>query len=437
MLQKLASHKVALTVIVAILVGAVAFSIFSIGESTKALRIWLNMAVLPLLIGISISIYRRVQTEYGRMRSRKTVRHFGEAAVLQLPISLNETTEIVSRVLKYFRWSVPATQSGERVAVAKGRLGPWGSILFHIGLVTLIAGFITGQMWGSRGITALTTGETFDEGTDRYQITEYGWFADTTSAVAMTLTLLKFDPVQETPAGITEVSSIRVVQGDETVTGEVSFNHGLAIGDRMVHQGKWGYSPGLLIRDSSGTDLLNGYVRITSVDGHLVSGYSDFMIVRQGLRVDMRFYPDGAQKDAGQTGETIRLSNPLLEVDLSRGAESLFSTTLNIGDQKTIGGYFVAFPKLKYWAQFDIVYDPTLYLLYVGSLIALAGLTIRAFFHRRSIVILISSTEDGSEVQLSGWAERYIASHRDGLARIIAAIEWEADQLTKKAAAGR
>jgi cytochrome c biogenesis protein ResB len=406
------------------------FSILAVGDDSGGIRLWLNLAAVPLLIGVSISIYSRSRTEWRRLARRNQTRHFGSPLAITLPIPPDEAANLVRSILSYFKWHLNDIPTDKIISLEKGRPGIWGSIVFHIGLITLTVGLLAGQLWGFRGILALTTGESFEEGAEEYQSIETGWFVDENTVQDFRITLNNFDPDMATPNGVTEVSRVRIEQGGQIIDGEVSFNHGLSIKDRMVHQGKWGYSPGLLLKDDRDSTLFSRYIRITSSGGHNVVSYADYILVAEDLRLDLKFYPDAARKDDSTVWETIKLANPLLEIELHRGAELLLSTALVPGDGQAVDGYLVAFPRLRYWSQLVVVSDPTLNFLYIGCAVIFLGLSIRTIFVRRQLMVSIVARDTGSEVKISGWAEKYKATFQDELNQILAAIQHEAEKLS-------
>lgn len=407
-LKILTSYRLAFMMVGAMFVGtSVAAIIRPSSKSAEASPLW--MVALLILAGVLVLCsFNRSVREIERRRNRVlTFRHYGRRFHFFTTIPMEVVWQVIHRHLLTKRWSVRCHTRRRFATVEKGNAGIWGSIVFHLALVFVISGILVNANWGFRGMFALTQGERFVEGKAAFKNASSGRFNDSSGIRGTEIFLEKFEKAYSRGGTVTPASYVTVKLNGGTLKGIVHVNHGLRNGGYVLHQGKWGYSPQLVILDSTGKTILAGFVRIaTQVKGDRVS-FADSLFLPDDMKVYMEFFPNFRERDELVRPEGQDLKNPVVYVTLFQHDEVLLENFLWLGSHASVNSYFVAFPQIRYWSQFELVHEPGTAVMYLGFLLSIGGLTVRLVSRRKRISVSVSREEFGTTVLLSGWSENF------------------------------
>jgi hypothetical protein len=84
-----------------------------------------------------------------------------------------------------------------------------------------------------------------------------------------------------------------------------------------------------------------------------------------------------AVEEGNAVTRSLNLVNPAVEVRVLRGRLDLGGGLLRQGEGFEFEGLTLRFPEIRYWGEFSIVRDPGAPVLFLGYLLALAGLLLK------------------------------------------------------------
>ncbi|UCC79567.1 MAG: hypothetical protein JSW64_15085, partial [Candidatus Zixiibacteriota bacterium] len=160
-----------------------------------------------------------------------------------------------------------------------------------------------------------------------------------------------------------EITLIPATGNRSPLTAPVFTNRPFKWNDLEFHFGLiTGYSPEVVLQDSSGEYLFRNFVRLasTKIDGEYQ--YSDYIIVpERKLKLEIEVIPGDRTK---------------YEISIAGETDILFESVLNDGDTAIFDDYVLTIPRLRRWCYIDVVESPFLTLVFAGFWTAIGGLAI-------------------------------------------------------------
>ena len=383
---------------------------------------WLVGLAILLLLSLLASLIHRTRKEINRIRNGPNrFRHYGQRRQISLQQGAEAWYPKLRRILRNSDWKVPNSPDKQQFIVERGTAGLWGSLIFHTGLAVIIIGILISLLFGYRGMFALTEGETFVEGQVPFRNVSSGIDACRAAKASLEITLEDFNPRFQIAGTPTEASQLSIHVSGNRYRDLVYFNHGLRLDKGILHQQRWGYSPGLIIRDAQGIMVFNGYIRLASQNKRGKSLHRDQVQLTDGNQLTLELREDPVASTISPVEQVNE--RPVLELSLHAGSDELFHGKLRVGETASMGGYLVAFPQFRHWAQFELVRDPSLPVLISGVILVILGLLTRIMFVRQRLAVSFRETNTGILITISGWSEKYPASFEENINALIYQIE--------------
>lgn len=299
-------------------------------------------------------------------------------------------------------------RNGEGLSARKGGWGWWGSILFHAGLLLLMAAGVLSAFTRFNGELLLTEGFPVVLGRGAFVAPPEG------RRVALppeTVELRRFIPTYAQGRFAEDFEARVAVNGKEH---GLHVNRPLAIGAFQLNLNRYGFAPTFRITDASGRELLNATLELAVVGGEKDS----FAIPGTPYRVETRFFPDFVAK-GGEIGSQSPLPRaPVFWLTLSANGKRLGRTLVRLGRQEALGPLTVRFSGLAYWVDLFVTRDDGLWLFVAGFIAGLFGLAVRFLLPDKELTVTVA--ED--LVTLTGWTRYCPAFFADELARLCAVI---------------
>jgi hypothetical protein len=247
------------------------------------------------------------------------------------------------------------------------RLRYIGSIVFHLSLLTVMAGINGNYLLRYDGVLAPTEGQTVTDRAEDYLREFKGpLYSSDSNRFTLTLENLTINPK---PDGFSADTAQVTISSD----GEDARRVDLATGKPLVwediefHYGhQTGYSPELLVADSTGKTLFRSFVRVAArrEDGRLI--HEDFIdIPSADITVMFSFDPS----EDGTLSPSCRLA-------VTRGSETLLDSALISGETASADGLQFSVPRIRRWCYINAVQSPFLWLVFVGFWASLGGLAL-------------------------------------------------------------
>jgi hypothetical protein len=136
----------------------------------------------------------------------------------------------------------------------------------------------------------------------------------------------------------------------------------------------FGYAPRYEVLDRWGAELGGAFVKMNVFP----PGQRDYFVLPDyPHRIYVEILPDLAIEDGKAVTRSLNLVHPGVELRVMRGRLDLGSGLLRQGEGFEFEGLTLRFPEIRYWGEFSIVRDPGAPILFVGYLLALAGLLLK------------------------------------------------------------
>jgi cytochrome c biogenesis protein ResB len=259
----------------------------------------------------------------------------------------------------------------------------WGSFIFHIGMLAIIATTTFGTLTGFFGRTVLPEGVSVPLGNnDLSTITRSSLNPDETPF--MTLRLDDFTmtyreerfPVRYAAAitfGILLKDNYRII--NESVEINRPFDYE---GYRFLLE-DGGYSPRFILKTKDGKTLYDGFVRLSNE----TKREDVFELRGTDLIIQSRFFPDLYKKDGMVGTRSPVLKNPAFGIKVNRKKQDsgilIWKGVLKEGEEAEFAGMTLEFHELRPYVVLLVVNDPTTPWLLGGWVLVVAGLVIRYF----------------------------------------------------------
>lgn len=315
--------------------------------------------------------------------------------------------------------------SGDRTSLfaERGRIGEWGSIVFHLSFLVLLLGILYSGMSRYVGLMVITEGQTVTEQRQDYL---------TTGKVPLLgerhqgfqIRLDRFQPTYyEGKTGIDYVADLTVLErGQEVRKERVRVNQPLTYKGTTFLLERYGFAPRFILTDAEGEEVFNSFVNLRV----LAEGSEDFFTIPQaGLVVRARFYPDMVVVDGQLITKSLLPHNPVMFLVISDGGGTLFEGTVSLGEAAELGNMALSFAGLRYWTQYRVVKDAAETIIFGGFWLGVTGLAVRYLFIHKQLWAAIESKEGTTRIVLGGRASQFDSLYSEEFAKIVMRLEKE------------
>lgn len=393
---------------------------------------WFAAVYLLLFISLIGCILPRTRSHLAALRAAPTrvprrLSRFPAHATHTTTASPAEVEGAVRRVLRR-RFRVASTPDG--ISAERGYLRETGNIVFHLSLVGVLVALAAGQMLSYRGQAVVVEGRSFANALVDYDTFTPGSLFDSQDLEPFTLTLDELSSqftVDAQPRDFT--ARVTVTEADGRSRADIiRVNHPVTAAGANVYLAGNGFAPHLTVRDAEGELAFSQPVPFLPEDDFYTSrGVVKVPDVSPGLeQLGLIGYllPTAVFDEAGARSVHPQPNAPLLVLDVYTGdlglddgvpqnvyeldTERMTRVTqdeesrilLEPGQEVELpdGLGTVSFEALPRFAALDVRYDPSLTVLLVSALLALAGLSASLFVPRRRLWVRTSHDADGRTV---------------------------------------
>ncbi len=288
-------------------------------------------------------------------------------------------------------------QETRLVLAEKNRIGYWGSVVFHAGLLLVILGVGYGSLGRFEGVILVTEGERRTEGHQEYIYLEEGpAFAEAHPGFVVGLEKVRhFSPTKKTLGGMASSLTLdgKPFQLDQRAP--------LVYRGFRIYQDRFGNAVSFESDTGRGTPLLftAGLLDQITMGGSKVSKGS-LIIPGTNLRARLVLYANADSKDGKLVATSLVLKRPILEVTLEDPAGTrVFKGKVEVGQEVRAAGLKLAFTGASYWLALRIKRDPGLGLIYAGFGVVLLGLILLYFLIPRQVWVKLTADPG----QAGGW----------------------------------
>lgn len=397
--------------------------VYWIGRNLRPQEIVRSPAFLGLpsllFVGVSASIVERLRAHLRRGDRAVVVWHFRVERTFTLAAGLGDVASLLAERLREARYGLQAA-GPHRLEGARGRLGFWGSIGFHVGLLCVLVGVVASGLTRLNGEILLTEGFPAPlAASSLFSVSGAGRFPDLPGhSLAIRDFVADYSP-QGTPVDFALILS--VLRGGTTLAEQqVRVNQAFRWGGLQLTLQRYGFAPEILARDPAGSTA----VEAVSVLQLLPPGREDAVPLENGGSLGVRLFPDFATIQGVPASRSLQPVRPVLFFEWRDGAgRALAQGRVALSDVTRAGGYSVALPSLRYWAGFVVARDEGLVFFAVGSLLGSLGVALRFAFPDQSIRLEWEpASSAGVTVRLLASSRFFPALHEEQVDRLVARI---------------
>lgn len=325
------------------------------------------------------------------------------------PVGAAVARERLTRELTRSGLRVRASSDGA-LAGGSGRVGAWGSPVFHWALTALFVVIALGQLTRGEGVIGVRVGDAASLDRTRFGRWQQGpLYAP--QHVVPTLDILAFERDYKTgdysrgPA-----PKVRMTAGGQSVGEQWVYpNHPLRYGTMLVHMDTYGVAPVLTGLDVGGAPIgtTSGFSDWDDSAPDGVTPYRLTLAAAPGVpAVDVTVTLEAVREQ----GALIRAIPPWKRVRLTWSAEGSASSTtteLTPGQAVPIAGGYLRLDDVAYYVRMTVVDDWSVYPVYALFGLAILGLVFALLLPLRTVFVLVEEA-DGVTVA------RAIVRHRRG-----------------------
>ena len=369
--------------------------------------------VLPGAIWLSTALcmVRRLRRDNPRsarlLRSREA--DFEGAACVSIDRPIASAAERVLDLLQGRRWQTEeVSENGAvRYFAQKGSQGFWGSVVFHLSMLIFLVGIIVSILGRFDAEMILTEGQTLAFAED--QMLRVNAKGSLTPELPGTLVSLeRFESkFAQGKYPVDYAAHLKLVDGPLSIRDEtVRVNGPVKHGRWQIFLHRYGFAPRFEIRDGAGGLLFDSFVNLIVLRPEQTD---HFDVPSLGLRVDMRFFPDYAERNGSAVSRSPTPENPVMRMRALADGESIGEADVSLGETAEFGAYRITFADLRYWAWFGVAYDPGYALIIIAFTSCVAGLAVRFGLSEKWLHVKVEERDDASVVSLTGCSRYFPA----------------------------
>ncbi len=336
--------------------------------------------------------------------------------------------------LKRNRLRVVSRNEGALTSVVGigGRVGFWGSVLFHSVLITALIGVVIYYLGGYRGTLVFTEGQSYplEKNNFTHIVKEPIWGMNLPEVRMGLLRQHSIYALDDPWYPLDYVARFRVVR---TSSGE-SWDKDVRINDPLVIDGKkfllirGGFSPRILLRRPPDTNIADSYVSLREEGGTR----DDFSVAEEGLRIYLKLYPDFVLKDGEPDTKSPQLGNPFLFLRVHDKSAVLYKGTVPLGGEVKAGGYYISFPDVRRWVLMEMVGEPGIGFFFIISFVGILGVAIRMLDPDERLYVFLMHEGNRVDVEVVPLSRHFAGLLGQRAERLLAGIQALAEAEAKE-----
>jgi hypothetical protein len=243
-----------------------------------------------------------------------------------------------------------------------------GSILFHFSLILIMIGVILNYLYKFEGIYGITEGQTVaDEENNYFGIINGPFYVDDYDRFKLKLN--EVDVKYQIEENTTTAAYLTLYQPYSKIEKKVvlAINKQYSFNDFEFHYGLTaGYSPHLIVTDSTGVNVFRSFVRVAHHKKDGKSKHYDFVILEQlNLKIEIEVLPDSGSIDS-----------TLFKIKVANETDILYDGTMSLNQEIAFDNYSLVIPEIRRWCYINVIKSPYLSLVFWGFWLAILGMTI-------------------------------------------------------------
>jgi cytochrome c biogenesis protein len=299
----------------------------------------------------------------------------------------------------HYRTIVAEDEAGVALYADRFRWGPFGTVVAHLSLITILGGAILGMTGFRVTDFAISVGSTVPVGNGTNLSVKANSFSDS-----------YYD--NGTPADF--ASDLVVFEnGQQIAQKTIRVNDPLRVGEVTIFQSFYGPAADILVTDAAGATVVQDGVPLLWSSNDDRRAIGQFDIPGRGLTV----YVVGVA--SGEVDPSIRPGQVQVEVYQAPGSGTpLGFQVVDQGSKATIAGLDFTFVRERQFTGLIVSKDPGAPLVWLGTILLTLGTLMVFLFPNRRIWARVSPTDAGVRVQVAA-ASRHDVSFESSFQTIV------------------
>jgi cytochrome c biogenesis protein len=299
----------------------------------------------------------------------------------------------------------------------KNRIGRWGGIVFHVGLLVVIVAALYGLAFQKRGLIQMIQTDTFQGKDKDWVVKRLGIFARDFD-LGFKVHLNNFTPSYWENDQIKELESSLTIINDKGGNKEFALSLRNPIkfkGTKIYQSTHYGYSLGFVLEREGGNPAITHFLLDASgkKDKPFV-GKMDFPTTDYIL--EMKFYPNLIEP-------SFYATLPGVDLTVKEKGQKKFRGRVLFTQRAWLGKDTLTFAQIHYWTGLTFVKNYGMPLVYTGFALSTLGALLIFMLSYKEIHLKV--IEDGDHIRLSmaGQAKRYKAIFSEEFKEIAERLE--------------
>ena len=362
---------------------------FSVFQSIwfKAILVGLTTSILACSVNRFRGLWKTAIHPRTRMAAT-FYEHAPHSATLATELDQAVAVRVAQDVLgtRRFRTVVEAEGDTIHVYADRFRWAPFGTLMAHISLVSILIGALVGSAFGFRNNElAVTVGTTVDVG----------------GGTGLTLLARRFSDSYYANGAPSDYSSDLVLfrDGQEVASKTIRVNEPMEYDGVSFYQSFFGPAAVMRVTDADGAIVYEGGVPLLWASDDETRRIGQFPLIDEGLTV---FVVGPA---SGRVDPTIKAGQMQLEIYPSGSERPSSIEVISQGEPTPLGDLSFTFLREQQFTGMIVARDPGMVFVWFGSILLVAGLFLVFFFPNRRIWAAIQRRPAGrSEVRVGATA---------------------------------
>lgn len=329
---------------------------------------------------------------------------------------------------RHYRLKEPEDNEIKVVYAYRGRLGKWGIVIFHLGLLIILGSVFYGSLTKMDGTAYLGVGQTFTDRAEEYYRIKYGWLfgPDDHLGYQMTLKDAKLDYSQ----GYPDVSKVDLTFWGDSEEGYDYSGNGGTINYQgvRIYKENVGYAPAIVFTDDQNRVLFSTLQDIDTIFhlGNRVTYQTHMQFPQFKLKADLEFYPDATVNGKNVSVKSQQPRNPQLYLRIRQGTQIIYDGFIKTGARiKLANNLFLNYPEYRNWVSFHIVRDGSAGGVFFGFALSLLGLAVYYIVLPYKYAVVLEEANDKLMVVIYGYTNKFPVLFREKFATTVEKVKKE------------
>ncbi|NJD51792.1 MAG: cytochrome c biogenesis protein ResB [Candidatus Methanoperedens sp.] len=302
----------------------------------------------------------------------------------------------------------------------RNRIGVFGTPLLHICILFIILAVVYGSTGRMEGDMRLIEGQTLSEDHENYMfINEGPFFYENHKKFNISLEKFYPDYTDDTGTPRGAAGKLDIYENDQQVKTDIVYlNHMMSYGGYTFLGNVYGLAPLLLLVNSDGTVYSGSYITATDQDDSQ-RYVSYFELGDTGLEAGIMVYMT-APLTSEVTASDYVGQTPILFIKIFDRGKEIYDGTMRLNETLTIGDKTLGFYDIKYWSNFYVVKDNSVFLVIIGFGLITLSLFISFFIVPKRIWVEIVELgkSNEKEIHIGGKSDKFRSLYEEEFSEI-------------------